>query len=290
MITSSSPRCSVADGLGRIRRAREQLDVGDLRHDHVALVVGDAAAGLAALARFLLQRADVALQALVALHRAHDVVVVVEQRRRDDLALVGVAVAAERAEGAAAEERRAEAQVGLLGAALRRRDLHRVRASASSMLVCASLNLRPPATAPSSGLARPSTPPSAPPTPPALPSENTTFGGEDEVRRDHLALAHVRARTRLARGRELALLHRVLHADAALDDDEAVGLLDHHAQQADRRAEAVATQRGTTMSCGSTTAIAPIGLSHFSTPLSPVDPLVPAARDLAAGACPACSR
>ena len=32
--------------------------------------------------------------------------------------------------------------------------------------------------------------------------------------------------------------------DAALDDDEAVRLLDHHADQADRRLQAVARERG----------------------------------------------
>ena len=45
------------------------------------------------------------------------------------------------------------------------------------MLVCASLNFSPPATAPSTlPLLPPSNPPSAPPTPPALFSENTTAG------------------------------------------------------------------------------------------------------------------
>jgi hypothetical protein len=38
-------------------------------------------------------------------------------------------------------------------------------------------------------------------------------------------------------------LHRVLHADAALDDDEAVGLLHHEADQADRRLQVVGAER-----------------------------------------------
>ena len=118
-----------------------------------------------------------------------------------------------------------------------------LRASASSMLVCASLNLRPPATAPSSGFLRLSTPPSAPPTPPALSSEKMTLGVRMKSRRHHLPAAHVRALAQLAGLRELALLHDVLHADAPLDDDEAVRLLDHHANQAGRRLQAVAIQR-----------------------------------------------
>ena len=48
-----------------------------------------------------------------------------------------------------------------------------LRESATSMLVCASLNFRPPATAAN---LPPRRPPAAPPMPPALFSENTTAG------------------------------------------------------------------------------------------------------------------
>ena len=59
----------------------------------------------------------------------------------------------------------------------------------------------------------------------------------------HLTAAHVRALARLARLRELPLLHHVLHPGAPLDDDEAVGLLNHQADEADGRLEVVAQQR-----------------------------------------------
>jgi hypothetical protein len=67
-------------------------------------------------------------------------------------------------------------------------------------------------------------------------------GGDDEVGRHHLALADVLAALHLAAGRQRAFLHHVLHADAALHHLEAVGLLDHHADQAHRRVQAVAAQ------------------------------------------------
>ena len=41
-----------------------------------------------------------------------------------------------------------------------------------------------------------------------------------------------------------AFLHRVLHTSAALDYDEAVGLLDHHADQPDGRLKVVAVKVG----------------------------------------------
>ena len=52
---------------------------------------------------------------------------------------------------------------------------------------------------------------------------------DDEVGRDHLALADVLVVLQLARRAEGALLHHVVHADAALDDPEAVRLLDDRA-------------------------------------------------------------
>ena len=65
---------------------------------------------------------------------------------------------------------------------------------------------------------------------------------EDVVRRDHLALADVGLLAQLARVLQRALLHHVAHARAPLDDDEAVRLLDHQADQADRGAELVARE------------------------------------------------
>ena len=67
-------------------------------------------------------------------------------------------------------------------------------------------------------------------------------GRDDEVGRDHLALADVLVSLQLARSAKRTLLHHVAHADAALDDLEAVRLLDHRAQHRRRRAEAVALQ------------------------------------------------
>ena len=149
-----------------------------------------------------------------------------------------------------------------------------LRASATSMLVCASLNFNPPAMR--RRARRPNRPPTAPPTPPALFSEKTTDGVSTksavtiwpppmfESCRDSPAAA------------SCALLHQVLHADAALDDDEAVGLLNHQSNQSDRRRQVVAAQRRQDVSCGSTTAIAPIGLSQCSRPVIPELPSVPA--------------
>jgi hypothetical protein len=58
-------------------------------------------------------------------------------------------------------------------------------------------------------------------------SAGIPFGENDgrrhhEIGGHHLAAAHVRALTRLAAVGERALLHHVAHADAALDDEEAV--------------------------------------------------------------------
>jgi hypothetical protein len=69
-------------------------------------------------------------------------------------------------------------------------------------------------------------------------------GSHDEVSRDHLAAAHVRSVAHLAGAGELPLLLKIAHAGAALDDDEAVGLLDHHADEAHRRGQFVARERG----------------------------------------------
>src|SRR6266852_4712412 len=105
-----------------VGRLGEEPDVGDLRPQHVAFV--EDRAGLRHGARFLVERADAALEARVAPHRAHDAVVVVGEARRDDLALGRPLVAAEsRHRDARAAEQSAQPEVRLLGAALGRRDL-----------------------------------------------------------------------------------------------------------------------------------------------------------------------
>src|SRR5262245_33261799 len=118
------------------------------------------------------------------------------------------------------------------------------RASASSMLVCASLNLSPPAAAPKM---RPAVP-RWPPRPPMAAHAARIVLGEDDSRRHdeirccHLAASHVRALAQLAGLLERALLHHVLHADATLDDEEAVRLLDHEPEEPGRGSEAIARQ------------------------------------------------
>jgi len=66
---------------------------------------------------------------------------------------------------------------------------------------------------------------------------------EHEIGGDHLSAAHIRALAQLARRGQRALLHQVPHAGAALDDDEAVRLLNHHPNESDRRRQVVARQR-----------------------------------------------
>jgi hypothetical protein len=68
--------------------------------------------------RFLFQRADLAHQRWIVAHDGDDLVVIVHERGRDDLAFVGVAVAAASCAGATAEERTGDGEVGLLGAPL----------------------------------------------------------------------------------------------------------------------------------------------------------------------------
>ena len=104
-----------------------------------------------------------------------------------------------------------------------------LRASATSMLVCASLNLRPPAMPPTTAEGI-----DAPPTPPALPSEKTTAGVMMKSAAT-ICPPPMFDPARLAGRREIALLQHVPHPCAAFDDDEAVGLLDHHPNEPDRR-------------------------------------------------------
>ncbi len=68
-------------------------------------------------------------------------------------------------------------------------------------------------------------------------------GSQNEIRGDHLAAAEIRVLTQLTRGRKLALLHRVLHSHPALDHEEAVGLLNHQADQAGRGLQPVSRER-----------------------------------------------
>jgi hypothetical protein len=93
------------------------------------------------------------------------------------------------------------------------------------MLVCASLNFRPPATELTAALCvRRSADCGAGATGIVLGKHDVR--GQDEVSRHHLAAAHVRALRSsppLARAR---VPHHVGHADTAFND-EAVGLLDH---------------------------------------------------------------
>jgi len=115
------------------------------------------------------------------------------------------------------------------------------------MLGCASLSLSPAAIAPATAPPRPTSRRDPRPRRRRLRPrflEDDDGGRQDEVRAHDLAAAHVGSRAGLARIRQRALLHQVLHADAALDDDEAIGLLDHHADQADGRLQSVARQLG----------------------------------------------
>ena len=108
------------------------------------------------------------------------------------------------------------------------------------MLVCASLNFSPPA------IARDATPEQAADGAGAdaagVVLGERDRGRQDVIGRHHLAAADVGVGPQLARVGQRALLHRVLHADAAFHDDEAVGLLDHHADQAGRRLQVVGAQ------------------------------------------------
>src|SRR5690606_26775678 len=56
-------------------------------------------------------------------------------------------------------------------------------------------------------------------------------GCKHEISADHLAATHVRALAQLARLLQCALLHHVLHADAAIDHDQSGRMLHHHADQ-----------------------------------------------------------
>ena len=101
--TSSSPLRERRDRFAGVRGVRHQTDVRDLRRQHVAFVEDRSRLLRAAGRRFLLERADVPLQARIVADDLDDVVVVVHEGGGDDLALVGVAVSAA---GRAANRRR----------------------------------------------------------------------------------------------------------------------------------------------------------------------------------------
>lgn len=65
---------------------------------------------------------------------------------------------------------------------------------------------------------------------------------QHEVGGDHLSHAHVRIAAQLTAFRQAALLHQVLHGPPALNDDEAVRLLDHHPDQGYGRWRAISHQ------------------------------------------------
>jgi hypothetical protein len=67
-------------------------------------------------------------------------------------------------------------------------------------------------------------------------------GAHGVVGRDHLALAEAAAAAHLAALLQFTLAHHVVLGAAALDDDEAVALLDHQAQHRQRGAELVFAQ------------------------------------------------
>ena len=119
------------------------------------------------------------------------------------------------------------------------------RVSASSMLVSACLNLRPPVDAGQGAAAVAAEQPGegAADAAGVVLAEHDR-GRDDEIGRHHLPLADVLPVLQLAALRQRALLHHVVHAGAALDDLEAVRLLHQHADDAGRRAEPVALQVG----------------------------------------------
>src|SRR5262244_3557161 len=106
---------------GLVGRLSEELDVADLRAKDVAFVEDRAC--LRRAGRLLGERADLALQARVVPHGAHDAVVVVGEACRDNLALGCLLVAAETAHETTAAEDAAQPEVSLLRAALGCRDL-----------------------------------------------------------------------------------------------------------------------------------------------------------------------
>ena len=87
-----------------------------------------------------------------------------------------------------------------------------LRESATSMLVCASLNLMPPATALTTAALRPNRPATAAPPPPALFSENTTAGVRMKSAATICPPPMFEPCAQLAAGGERALLHHVPHA------------------------------------------------------------------------------
>ena len=148
------------------------------------------------------ERADVALQVRVALDHAHDVVVVVGERGGDDLALVGVAVAADAAARAAAEHGRAEPEVGFLGTALGGRDLHARTRVGDQHAGLRLLELEAADQRADRGTLAPGQPADG-----AADAARVAFGEhdggrQDEIRRDHLAAADIGAGAHLAAARE----------------------------------------------------------------------------------------
>src|SRR5438876_270163 len=115
------PLAECSNHLRAIIRLSEQLHVRDLRHDDIAC--GENGAGDGLPGGLLTERPHVALQAWIVADSGDDLVVVVHEGRRDDFALVRVAVAAHRGARAAAEEQTAQAQVGLASAAFGRSNL-----------------------------------------------------------------------------------------------------------------------------------------------------------------------
>ena len=145
------------------------------------------------------------------------------------------------------------------------------------MLVCASLNFRPPATAPSTGDRRPRIPPTAPPTPPALFSENTTDG----VRTKSAAtiwpppmFEPCRDSPACASARSCMMFCMPAPRSTTMKQFDCWIIIRMRPTGEDSWYRVSALRISL---CGSTTATAPIGLSQCSRPLSPVLPSVPAA-------------
>src|SRR5690606_25335324 len=215
--------------------------VRDLRDEHVTLFVNGSAFRLPA--GLLGERTDVAMQARLAANGSHDVVVVVHQARGEHLALVRVRVAAEPHGMAAAEGTHAQFEIGFTSAAFRRCDLDarsRIRDEHARLRF---LEFEAAGNRTDRAAARAADEPAERPTDTA----RIILGADDgrcahEARAPHPAAPQLRAGTQLARLGERALLHHVLHRHPAFDDDEAVRLLHHHANEAGRRLQSIARE------------------------------------------------
>src|SRR5215813_811132 len=242
------------DDGGGIRRLRHDAYVADLGLQHITLVEDGPRLPGPSGRRLLGEGADVALQAGIGAHGPHDAVVVVGEAGGDDLALVRVRVAPEGSGAATASTNDAqhptEIEVGLAGAALGRRHLDTRSGIGEQHARLRFLELEAAGDAAPDGSHHRAVPAEERPEAAQATAHATRVvlredhgGSEDEIGGHHLATTHVGVLAELTGVAEGALLHHVLHARAPLHHDEAVGLLDHQPDEADRRAKLVARER-----------------------------------------------